>query len=84
VDVMMAARKEMAKLMREQDGEQRKGEGQAGGKSCGVFVKEGEGVDKFVERNGLILRVGDGELGTGDEASAKREEKKNTGKIKRL
>jgi hypothetical protein len=49
-----------------------------------MSVKKSEGVDKFVERNGLILRVGDGELSAGNEAGAKSEEKENAGKIKRL
>jgi len=81
---MMTAGKEMAELMREQDGEQSEGERQAGGKSWWVFVKKGEGAQKLIERNGLILRVGEGELGAGNEAGAKSEEKENAGKIKRL
>jgi len=83
-NVMMTTGKEMAELMREQDGEQSEGERQAGGKSWWVFVKKGEGAQKLIERNGLILRVGEGELGAGNEAGAKSEEKKNTGKIKRF
>ena len=73
--MMMAAGKEMAKLVGEQNGEQREGEGQAGGKSCGVSVKKSEGVEELVERNGLILRVGDRKLSSGDQAGAKRENK---------
>jgi len=74
----------MAELMREQDGEQSEGEGQARSKSGGMLVKKCEGVDKFVERDGLILRVGYGELSAGDEAGAKSEQEENAGKIKRL
>jgi len=81
---MMTAGKEMAELMGEQDGEQSEGERQAGGKSWWVFVKKGEGAQKLIERNGLILRVGEGELGAGNEAGAKSEEKENARKIKRL
>ena len=83
-NVMMTAGKEMAELMGEQDGEQSEGERQAGGKSWWVFVKKGEGVEKLIERNGLILRVGESELSAGNQAGAKSEEKKNTGKIKRF
>ena len=81
---MMAASEEVAELMGEENGEQSESEGQAGGKSHGMSVKKGEGAHKFVERNSLILCVGDGELSTGDQARAQSEEKKNTGKIKRL
>ena len=49
-----------------------------------MLVKKSEGVEKLVERNGLILRVGDRKLSSGDETGAKSEEKENTGKIKRL
>jgi hypothetical protein len=65
-DVMMTAGKEMAELMGEQNREQSEGEGQTGGESRGVFVKESEGVEKLVERNSLILSVGDGELSSGN------------------
>ncbi len=62
----MTAGKEMAELMGEQNREQSEGEGQTGGESRGVFVKESEGVEKLVERNSLILSVGDGELSSGN------------------
>ena len=39
-----------------------------------MLVEKLEGVEKFVERNGLILRVSDGELSASDKAGAKREE----------
>jgi hypothetical protein len=44
-----------------------------------VFVKQGEGFEKLVEGNGLILRIGDGKLGAGDQAGAKREKKQDAG-----
>lgn len=74
-NVMMAAGEEMAEFMSEENGEQSESEGQAGGESGGVFVKKSEGVEEFVEGDGLIVGVGDGKLSAGDEAGAKSEEK---------
>lgn len=71
----MAAGKKMAKLMDEQNGKKGEGEGQARSEGRGVFAKEGEGVEKPVERNSLILRIGDGKLSTSDQAGAKSKEK---------
>jgi len=42
-----------------------------------MLVEEFEGAHKFVEGDGFVLRVGDGELRAGDKAGAKREEKEN-------
>jgi len=74
-DVMMSASEEMAKLMGEQNGEQGEREGQAGSKGRGAFIEEGKGMDEFIEGNGLILRIGGGELSAGDKAGAKGQEK---------
>ena len=71
----MAAGKKMAELMDEQNGKKGEGEGQARSEGRGVFVKEGEGVEKSVERNSLILRVSDGKSSAGDQASAKSKKK---------
>ena len=72
---MMTASEEMAEFMGEQNGEKSEGEGQAGSERCGMLVEKFEGIDKFVERNGLILSVSDGKLSSGDQAGAEREEK---------
>ncbi len=71
----MTAGEEMAKLMGEQDGEQGEGERQARGQGRRVSVKKGEGVEEFVERNSLILRVSDGKLSAGNQARAKSKKK---------
>jgi hypothetical protein len=42
-----------------------------------MLVEEFEGADKFVEGDGFVLGVSDGELRAGDEASTEREKKKN-------
>lgn len=65
--------------MSEKDGQESEGERHAGEKSGGILVEKSEGGDEFVERSGLIVGVGDGELSTGSEASAKGEEKEGDG-----
>jgi len=40
-----------------------------------MLVEEFEGADEFVEGDGFVLRVGDSELGAGDEAGAEGEKK---------
>jgi hypothetical protein len=74
-DTMMTTGEDMAEFMGEQNGKKSKCEGQAGDKGRGTLVEKFESVEKFVERNGLILRVSDSKLSTGDKAGAKRQEK---------
>src|SRR5260370_18178213 len=74
-DVMMAAGEKMAEFMREQNGEQGEGKRKARREGCGMFVEEGEVVDKLVERHGLIVRIRDRKVSAGDEASAKSKKK---------
>lgn len=81
---MMTTGEDVAEFMGEKNGEQSESEGQAGGQGRGVFVKQREGFDKLVKRDGLILRIGDGELRASDKASAKSEKKKNAGEIEGL
>lgn len=83
-NVMMTAGEDMAEFVGEKNGEQGECERQAGGEGRGVLVKQREGFDKLVQGNGLVLRIGDGELGAGDKASAKSEEEKNAREIKGL
>ena len=71
----MAAGEKMAEFMREQNGEKSEGKRKARREGRGMFVEEGEGVEKLVERNGLILRISEGKLSAGDEASAKSKKK---------
>ena len=70
---MVAAGEEMAEFVGQKNGEQGEGEGEASGEARGMLVEEFEGADKFVEGDGFILRVGDGELSAGNEAGAERE-----------
>jgi len=81
--MMMTAGEDMAEFMGKQDGKQSEGKRQAGSEGNWMLVEKFEGVEKFVDRNGLILSVGDGKLSAGDEASAESEEKKNTSEIER-
>lgn len=70
-NVMMAAGEKVAQLMSEKNGEQGKGERNAGGKACRMFVEKRESVDEIVIGSRLIIRVGDRELRAGDQAGAK-------------
>ena len=70
---MVAAGEEMAEFMGEKNREQGESKGKAGGKTGGMLIEKFEGMDKLVERGGLIVGVGDGELCAGCEAGAKRE-----------
>jgi hypothetical protein len=80
VNVMVAAGKEMAEFVGEENGQQGGGEGQAGEKGRGIFVEKSEGAQEFVERSCLIVGVGEGELGACGQAGPKREEKERYGK----
>ena len=70
MDVMMAAGEEMSQLVGEQDHQQREGKGQAARERQGVTIDQGESANEFVEGDGLVVVVGDRELGTGYEAGA--------------
>jgi len=72
-NVMVAAGKEMAELVGEKNGEQGESKRQAGGETERVFVEEREGPEEFVEGEGFVAGVSDGELCAGDEAGAERE-----------
>ena len=65
--------------MGKENGEESGRKGQASQESGRIFVKEGEGADKFVPGNCLVAGVGDGEMSARHEASAKRQEKKDDG-----
>jgi hypothetical protein len=82
-DVMMAAGKKVAQLMREKNGEQGKGKRNACGEARRVLVEKREGVDKFVIRSRLIICVSDRELSTGDQAGAKSKQKQDACKDER-
>ena len=74
-DVMMAAGEKMAEFMCEQNDEQGEGKRKARREGRWMFVEEGEVVEKLVERHGLIVRISDGKLSAGDEASAQSKKK---------
>ena len=69
-DVMMAAGEEVAEFVGEKNGEQRECEGQAGGESQRVAIRQREGADEIVPGNGLVVGIGHREVRAGDEASA--------------
>jgi hypothetical protein len=83
-NVMIAAGEEMAELVSEKDGQQSECEGQAGDEAGGMLVEEFEGTNVFVERGGLIVGIGDGELRAGSKAGAESEEEKDAGDDKHL
>jgi hypothetical protein len=83
-DVVVAAGEKMAEFMGEKNGQEGGGEGQTGEKSGGILVEESESAEKFVERSGLIVGVGDGELCASSEAGAECEEKERDGEDERF
>lgn len=83
-NVMMAASEEVTQFMSEQNEEQREGERKTCGEGEGVLVNQGERTDELVEGNGLILRISNGELSAGDQASAKSEKEQNACEEERL
>lgn len=79
VDAMMAAGEKMAELMGQENGQESGREGKAGKKGYGIFVEQRESAEEFVERDGLIVSIGGGELRAGGEAGAQCKEKKRYG-----
>lgn len=84
VDAVVAAGEKMAELMGQENGQESGREGQAGEKGYGIFVEQGESAEEFVERDGLIVSVGGGELRAGGEAGAQSKEKKPDGEEERF
>jgi len=84
VDVVMAARKKMAEFMGQKNGQESGREGKAGEKGYGIFVEQRECAEEFVERDGLIVSIGGGELRAGGEAGAQCKEKKRYGEEQRF
>lgn len=84
VDAMMAAGEKMAELMGQENGQESGREGQAGEKGYRIFVEKRESAEEFVERDGLIVSVGGGELRAGGEAGAQSKEKKPNGEEERF
>lgn len=82
--MVIAASEVMTELVRQKNGQERERERQPSKERGRVFVEEREIVDEFVEGDRLVLRVGNGKLGAGDQASAKREKKQNASEEKRL
>jgi len=83
-DVVMAAGEEVAEFVSEKNGEQREGEGQTGGESQRVAIRQREGADEFVPGNGLVVGVGHGEVRAGHQTRAQREEEERAGQEKRF
>jgi len=78
-NVVVAAGKKMAEFVSEENGHQSQRERKTGGEADRVFIEESERAKKFIRREGLVLRIGGGELCAGDEAGAQRQEKENAG-----
>ncbi len=83
-NVVVAASEKVTELMGEKNGEQSDSEREAREQSGGIFVEESEGAEELVDGYGLVVGVGDGKLGAGDEAGAKREEEECHGEEESL
>lgn len=84
MNVMMAASEEMAELVSEKNDQESGSERQTSDEAGRILVKESEGAKEIVERDGLIVGVGDGELRASGEASTERQEKEEYGEKKRF
>ena len=82
--MVVAASEKVTELMGEKNGEQSDSEREAREQSGGIFVEESEGAEELVDGYGLVVGVGDGKLGAGDEAGAKREEEECHGEEESL
>ena len=82
MNVVVAAREIVAEFVRQQYGQKCQGKRQAGSQRERLAIEQGESADEFVPRNGLVLRVGCGEVRAGDETSTERQEKQRTGNKK--
>jgi len=71
-NMVITAGEEMAEFMGEENEEKSKCEREASGEAEGVLVKESKGAEKFIGGERLVLSVGGGELGSGNEAGAER------------
>jgi len=65
----------MAQLMRQQNRQQGERKRKTSDEPCGMLGEELEGVEEFVQRGRIALRVGHRELRAGNEASAKGQKK---------
>src|SRR5258705_9243319 len=83
MNVVMAAREEVAEFVSQENGEESEGEGESGGQGERVAINESEGADEFVPGDGFVVGVGDGEMGAGDEASAESQHEKRTSEKQR-
>ncbi len=77
---MIAARKEVAQFVSQQNSEQSGGKGKSHEQTGRILVEERESVKKFVSRNRFVVSVGDGELSARCEASAQCKKEKRAGK----
>ncbi len=67
MDVMMAASKVVPQFVTSRTPEQRDGKGQAGEKRGRVAIDEPEGFEESVKRCSLIVRIGGGEMRSGEQ-----------------
>lgn len=84
MNMMVATSEKMAQLVGEKNGEKSGGEGQTGEKRGRTLIEKSERAEEFVERDGLILRVGGGELRARGKASTKSQKKQDDGNDKRF
>ena len=75
MDVMVTASEVVTEFVREQDSEERQGEGQSAGQRERLPVQQRERAHEFVPGDGLILRVGCGEVRPCYQARAKGQQK---------
>lgn len=73
MDVVVTAGEIVSKFVREQNGQERQGEGQAADQRERLPIQQRERANEFVPGNGLILCVGGGEVRTRYKTCAERQ-----------
>jgi hypothetical protein len=67
---MVAASKEMAEFVSQEDSHKRQGEGKAAEQGEGTAIEKFECIAKDFPRDGLVISEGKGEMSAGDETCA--------------
>lgn len=84
VKAMVAAGEEVSQFMRKQNAQQGDRKRKSGEQPGGIFVEESEAAKKHADGCGLIVRIGEGKLSSGDETRTQSQEEKHNGENERF
>ena len=83
-NVMMAAGKKMAEFVRQKNEEESEREGEAAQEGGRMAIEERQGANKFIDRDGLVLVIGNGKLSAGGETGTEGKQKEHNGEKESL